>query len=244
LKAHGGDAYRERLHSAPPAMEWLIRRAANENDTKSPAGKGAYLNTLLPVLSRIDNAVERMAWLPLIVERGALDEGATREELRRALASRATAVKNRVEAGPATPPPAPQDRRLVPAEKLLLTLLVEGSETLPAALLELHEPDMENLRSAAILRAARAHAAEGKTVSRARLEDELSEDDRRLLNEIAVGAVPVGGVAPMDCVRELRCGPLKARMAEIQKDLARATGTDQEALLNEKLQITRLITTL
>src|SRR6185503_5410415 len=92
-------------------------------------------------------------------------------ELRRALAARATAVKNRVEAGPATPPPAPQDRRLVPAEKLLLTLLVEGSETLAAALLELHEPDMENLRSAAILRAARAHAADGKSVSRASLED-------------------------------------------------------------------------
>ena len=49
-----------------------IRRAANENDTKSPAGKGAYLNALLPVMARIDNAVERMAWLPLIVERGAL----------------------------------------------------------------------------------------------------------------------------------------------------------------------------
>ena len=27
-------------------------------------------------------------------------------------------------------------------------------------------------------------------------------------------------------------------MAEIQKDLARATGEDQEALLNEKLQLT------
>jgi DNA primase len=245
LKAHGGDAYRERLQSAPPAMQWLIHRAAGENDTKSPAGKGAYLNVLLPVLSRIDNAVERMAWLPLIVERGGLDEGATREEMRRALSTRATAVKTRVEAGgPATPPPTPQDRRLVPAEKLLLTLLVEGSETLPAALLELHEPDMEKLRSATILRVARAHAAEGKSVSRASLEDELGEDDRRLLNEIAVGAVPVGGVAPGDCVRELRCGPLKARMAEIQKDLARATGTDQEALLTEKLQITRLITTL
>jgi DNA primase len=245
LKAQGGDAYRQRLSDAPPAMEWLIKRAAAENDTKSPAGKGAYLHALLPVLSRIDNAVERMAWLPLIVERGGgLDEGATREELRRALAARASAVKTRVEAAPATPPPAPQDRRLVPAEKLLLTLLVEGSEALPAALLDLQEPDMEKLRSAAILRAARAHAAEGKTVSRASLEEELSEDDRRLLNEIAVGAVPVGGVAPMDCVRELRCGPLKARMAEIQKDLARATGADQEALLNEKLQITRLITTL
>ena len=245
LKAHGGDAYRERLAAAPPAMEWLIRRAASENDTKSPAGKGAYLNALLPVLARIDNAVERMAWLPAIVERGGLDEGATREELRRALAARATAVKTRVEAaGPATPPPAPQDRRLLPAEKLLLTLIVEGSEALSAALLELQEPDLEKLRSAAILRSARAQAAAGKTVTRASLEDELSEDDRRLLNEIAVGAVPVGGVAPMDCVRELRCGPLKARMAEIQKDLARATGADQEALLNEKLQLTRLITTL
>jgi len=244
LKAHGGDAYRERLEAAPPAMQWLIHRAAAENDTQSPAGKGAYLNALLPVLARIDNAVERMAWLPAIVERGGLDEGATREELRRALSARATAVKTRVEAGPATPPPPPQDRRLLPAEKLLLTLLVEGSETLPAALLELQEPDMEKLRSAAILRAARAHAAEGKTVSRASLEDELGDDDRRLLNEIAVGAVPGGGVAPADCVRELRCGPLKARMAEIQKDLARATGADQEALLNEKLQITRLMTTL
>jgi DNA primase len=245
LKAHGGDAYRERLEAAPPAMQWLIQRAAAENDTKSPAGKGAYLNALLPVLARIDNAVERMAWLPAIVERGGLDEGATREELRRALSARATAVKTRVEAsGPAAPPPVPQDRRLLPAEKLLLTLLVEGSETLPAALLELQEPDMEKLRSAAILRAARAHAAGGKTVSRASLEDELGDDDRRLLNEIAVGAVPVGGVAPADCVRELRCGPLEARMAEIQKDLARATGADQEALLSEKLQLKRLITTL
>ncbi|HEU0105815.1 MAG TPA: DNA primase [Vicinamibacteria bacterium] len=245
LKAHGGDAYRQRLEAAPPAMQWLIHRAAAENDTKSPAGKGAYLNALLPVLARIDNAVERMAWLPAIVERGALDEGATREELRRALSARATAVKTRVAAdGPATPPPAPQDRRLLPAEKLLLTLIVEGSDALPAALLELQEPDLEKLRSAAILRTARAHAAGGKTVTRASLEDELGEDDRRLLNEIAVGAVISGGVAPGDCVRELRCGPLKARMAEIQKDLARATGADQEALLNEKLQITRLITTL
>ena len=245
LKAHGGDAYRQRLEAAPPAMQWLIHRAAAENDTTSPAGKGAYLNALLPVLARIDNAVERMAWLPAIVERGALDEGATREELRRALSARATAVKTRVEAsGPATPPRAPQDRRLLPAEKLLLTLIVEGSEALPAALLDLQEPDLEKLRSAAILRTARAQAAQGRTVTRASLENDLGEDDRRLLSEIAVGAVTGGGVAPADCVRELRCGPLKARMAEIQKDLARATGADQEALLNEKLQITRLITTL
>jgi DNA primase len=243
LKAQGGDAYRARLDQAPAAMEWLIRRAASENDTKSPAGKGAYLNALLPVLARIDNAVERMAWLPAIVERGGLDEGGTREELRRALAARASAVRARPEA-PAAGPAGPPEPRLLPAEKLLLTLIVEGSGELPAALLDLQEPDLERLRSADILRAARALAAEGRTVSRSGLEDALGDDDRRLLNEIAVGAVPVDGVAPGECVRELRCGPLKARMAEIQKDLARATGADEEALLAEKLQLTRFLTSL
>ena len=51
-------------------------------------------------------------------------------------------------------------------------------------------------------------------------------------------------MTPEDCVRELRCGPLKARMAEIQKDLARASGADQEALLAEKLTLKRRMTTL
>jgi DNA primase len=244
LKAHGGEAYRARLDEAPPAMEWLIRRAAAENDTKSPAGKGAYLNALLPVLAKIDNAVERMAWLPAIVERGGLDEGATREELRRAMAARATAVRARAESQEALVTPPTTERRLLPAEKLLLTLIVEGSENLSAALLELQEADLEPLRSADILRAARAVAAEGRTVTRAAIEDALSDDHRRLLNEISVGLVPADGVAPEECVRELRCGPLKARMAEIQKDLAQATGADQEALLSEKLMLKRQMTSL
>jgi hypothetical protein len=51
-------------------------------------------------------------------------------------------------------------------------------------------------------------------------------------------------VAAADCVRELRCVPIKARMAEIQKDLARATGPDQEALLAEKLHLKRQMTSL
>jgi DNA primase len=245
LKAQGGDAYRARLEGAPAAMDWLIRRAAAENDTRTPAGKAGYLNGLLPVLSRIDNAVERMAWLPAIVRTGGLDESATREELRRALAARATAVRNRVEADPPIPaPPAAVDRRLMTAEKLLLTFIVEGSDDLSAALLELQQADLEPLRSAPILTAACALAVSGKPVSRASLEAALGDEERRLLNEIAVGSMPVEGVTAADCVRELRRGPLMARMAQIQKDLARGSGADEEALLNEKLQIKRQMTSL
>ena len=243
LKAQGGESYRARLEAAPPAMEWLIRRAAAENDTRTPAGKAGYLNGLLPVLARIDNAVERMAWLPAVVDRGGLDDGATRDELKRAMAARATAVRTRVEASP-PPPPAESGRRLLPAEKLLLALLVEGSGDLAAALLDLQEADLEPLRSAPILSAARDRATAGKTVTRAAIDEALSDEDRRLLNEIAVDGRPTEGVAAADCVRELRCVPLKARMAAIQKDLARATGADQEALLAEKLQLKRQMTTL
>jgi len=195
------------------------------------------------VLARIDNAVERMAWLPAVVYRGGLDGGATREELKRALAARATALRTRVEAAP-PPPPAEAERRLLPAEKLLLTLIVEGSGDLTAALLELHEADLGPLRSAPILTAARDRAAAGNAVSRSALDEALGDEDRRLLNEIAVQGTPTEGVTASECVRELRCVPLKARMAEIQKDLARATGADQEALLAEKLQLKRQMASL
>ena len=108
LKAEGADAYRRRLEEAPAFMDWLIRRAAAENEMRTPAGKAAYLNALLPILARIENAVERAAWLPAIVERGGLDERAAQEELRRALAMRATSVAL----------PAPGARRSRPAHLL------------------------------------------------------------------------------------------------------------------------------
>ncbi|HVR70182.1 MAG TPA: DNA primase, partial [Vicinamibacteria bacterium] len=85
LKAEGAEAYRQRLREAPDFMEWLIRRASLENDLATPAGKAAYLAALLPTLVRLENAVERSAWLSRIAERGALDERAAREELRRAV---------------------------------------------------------------------------------------------------------------------------------------------------------------
>jgi hypothetical protein len=63
-----------------------------------------------------------------------------------------------------------------------------------------------------------------------------------MLREIAVDGPPTTGVTPADCARELRCRPLKARMAEIQRDLGGASGQTLESLLEEKLQLKRLMT--
>src|SRR5262245_48982424 len=73
VRSQGGEAYRQRVNDALPWMEWLVRKAAAENDTATPRGKAAFLEALLPSLARITSAVERSAWLQAAVERGRLD---------------------------------------------------------------------------------------------------------------------------------------------------------------------------
>jgi DNA primase len=240
LKAEGADAYRRALDEAPAAMEWLIRRAAAENDTRTPEGKAAYLNALLPSLRRIESAVERAAWLPTVAERGGLDPQAAQDELRRALASRSTTVAADV---PAARPP--KRAALFPAEKLLLALLLSDTDGAANALDGLEEADIQGLRTAPVLAAARALRARGEPVTADRLEGALDEDARRLVREVAMEGIPKGPRAdPAECVRELRRLPLRTRMAEIQRDLPQARGTDEAALLEEKLKLKRQIAEL
>jgi DNA primase len=241
LKAEGADAYRRALDEAPAAMEWLIRRAAAENDTRTPEGKAAYLNALLPSLRRIESAVERAAWLPAVVQRGGLDAQAAQEELRRALASRSAAVPTAAMAAPA---PAPRPAVLLPAEKLLVALLLTDADGAGEALDGLDDAALQGLRSAPVLSAARALRNRGERVTAAGLEGGLEDEARRMIREVAVEPPVTEGVDPAECVRELRRLPLRTRMAEIQRDLPEARGAAEEALLEEKLRLKRQIAEL
>jgi len=240
LKAEGAEAYRRRLEAAPEAMEWLIRRAAEENPPTTPAAKAAYLSALLPTLVRVESAVERAAWVPRIVERGGLDEAATREELRRALTSRGPAhVREAVEAAPRAAPRAP----LLPAEKWLLALLAHGAKGIDEAVGELTEDDVAPLRSAELLRAAKRLYLRAERVDAAALAAAVpDEESRRLLSEVAVVAPPAEALAALECVRELRRLPMKARLQEIQKRLN--AGTTDDELLREKTRLVREIASL
>jgi DNA primase len=234
LKAEGVEAYGRALDEAPPYMEWLIRRSAAENDTRTPAGKAAYLNALLPSLRRIESAVERAAWFPAVIERGGLDAQAAQEELRRALASRSPTVA--AAAVPAVR--APRPAILLPAEKLLLALLLSDAEGAAEALDSLEDADIEGLRAAPVLAAARALRGRGERVTAAGLESVLEEEARRMVREVAMEGV-TQGADPAECVRELRRLPLQSRMAEIQRDLPQARGPAEQELLEEKLRLKR-----
>ena len=136
-------------------------------------------------------------------------------------------------------PPVPRAAVLLPAERWLLALVAQGAAGVEIALDELQDADLEGLRSAPLLRAAQAVARRDERVTLPAVLAELDEDARRVMSEIAVEGVPEEGLSAEDCVRELRRQPLKARMAEIQKRLAGASGEAQEALLAEKTRLVR-----
>lgn len=241
LKTAGADAYRNQLAGAPVYMEWLIRRALSEQPVSTPAGKAAYLKALLPALTRIESAVERAAWLPVIADRGGLDERATRVELRKALGARGGST----EIGPVAPPPA--RRELRPAERWLLSFLARGAEGLTEALEELQEEDFRELPSAMALRAARNLYLHGQAVTAASLEAALSaeaEEERRMLREAALEEPPTSAARPIDCVWALRRLVMERRLKQIQRDLAGAEGSALEALLEEKLTLRRQMANL
>jgi DNA primase len=243
LKAEGQEAYRSRLEEAPEAVEWLTRRAQAACDLSSPAGKAAFFAAVLPALVRTANAVERQAWLARVVERGSLDAGGAREELRRALSGR-TGGPSAVAEAATRRPAVPRAAVLLPAERWLLALVAQGAAGVEIALDELQEADLENLRSAPLLRVAQAVARRDERVTLPAVLAGLDEDARRVMSEIAVEGVPAEHLSAEDCVRELRRQQLKARMAGIQKRLAGANAEAQEALLAEKSRLVRQMASL
>jgi DNA primase len=243
LKAEGAEAYRKRLDEAPEAVEWLVRRAETTSDLSSPGGKAAFFAAVLPALVRTPNAVERQAWLARVVERGGLDAGGAREELRRALSGR-TGPASAVAEAAARRPAAARPAAFLPAERWLLALVAQGAAGVEIALDELQDADLEGLRSAPLLRAAQAVARRDERVSLHAVLAELDEEARRVMSEIAVEGVPEEGLSAEECVRELRRQPLRTRMAEIQKRLAGASGDALEALLAEKTRLVRQMASL
>jgi DNA primase len=239
LREAGADVYRERLDTAPAYMEWLIERAASENDTKTPQGKAAYLKALLPPLARIESAVERAAWLPRVAAAGGLDGSAAEQELRRALSLRG---------GTPTQKPAPAVANgMTPAEKWLLTLMLQEAEGVNEALAELQDLDLLDLKAAALLQAAKSLYLKGQAVTASSLaEAAASEEERRLLREIAVDAPAGERSTPLGCVMQLRRGGIERRLKRIQVELdeKRARGEQDLVLSEEKVKLARRLATL
>ena len=243
IRERGREIFLSRIEGAEPAIEWLAKQAARENDIESPAGKAAYMNALLPALGRIESGVERAAWIPRISQIGRIDPIAASEELARSLGSR-QAARPQAFATVRSPPRPKQE--LTRGEVWLVALALKNLPDVENALAQLDGLDLSSLRAGSILTTLMRFAALGSDATLGSLQDALPDDeDRRVLREIAVQDLDVDASSAHSCALSLRKLLLERRLGEIQKTLvAGGASMDIDLLLEEKMRISREIEAL
>jgi DNA primase len=245
IRERGREPFLARIEAAEPAIEWLARVCARENDIESPAGKAAYMNALLPALGRIESGVERAAWIPRIAQIGRIDPIAASEELARSLGSRQAVRPQAFTPAARTTTPASK-QELTRSEVWLVALALRSLPDVSDAFAELEGLDLSSLRAGSILIALQRFSAVGGHASVGALQDALPEDDdRRVLREIAVQDLEIDANSARSCALSLRKLLLERRLMEIQRALVKGDGTqDIDAVLDEKTRISREIEAL
>jgi DNA primase len=246
IRENGRDAYLGRIDAAEPAIEWLAKTTAREHDIESPSGKAAYMNALLPSLSRIESGVERAAWIPRIAQIGRIDPIAASEELARSLGSRqAVRPQALTPAVVRTAAPAPK-QELTRSEIWLVALALRNLPEVADAIAELEGLDLSSLRAGSILSVLLRFSATGAEASIGTIQDALAEDDeRRVLREIAVQDAEIEASAARSCALSLRKLLLERRLTDIQRTLVKGGGGDDlDTILEEKIRLSREIEAL
>ena len=85
IKQFGPDTFLEELKNAKPFVESYILETIKNGSLSSPAGKLDVVNSVLPILARIKNTIERTEWVRLLAERAELDDQALLAELKSAI---------------------------------------------------------------------------------------------------------------------------------------------------------------
>ena len=84
IRKRGAAAYGEMLKNAPSYLDYLTERAATTHDMRTPEGKVAAVNALLPYVIKVPNPILRVELATRLAERLRVDERLLRDELRRA----------------------------------------------------------------------------------------------------------------------------------------------------------------
>ncbi len=92
IRKRGVAAYGELLKSAPSYIDYLTDRAAITHDVRTPEGKVAAVNAILPYLIKVPNPILRAELATRLAERLRVDERLLREELRRAAGDKRSEV--------------------------------------------------------------------------------------------------------------------------------------------------------
>jgi DNA primase len=175
----GPEGYLRRVEAAGSFFGFLLGRAASENDVRTPAGRVAALNALLPYLASVQDRVLRSELADEAIRGLGLPADLVREEVRRALRQGRRQV-TLADAGAALPP-------LPRAARTLLTWALQDEATRELLRGLADEAALDELAGGRLLRAVLAEPPGELRVDRVleRLDD---DGQRAVVTSHALGA--------------------------------------------------------
>ena len=180
LRSEGADAYREKLDSAIPYIDFIFSYLSTQQpDPSSPQGKQEIVRKILPHLIRIPNQIERAEHVTRLASRLRLDENLILSEMRRARPR----TKQRVQVQDSPPPPEP----LTPAEETLIWASLEQDYS--DLVFQNVEPEwFEGTQAEKIFEALFKLREEQNEVSVSKLRSLLDEADIAQVERVAFGS--------------------------------------------------------
>jgi len=210
IRRHGGDAYRAKLRTSRPYLEYLLDQAAEGVDFAQGEGRRQFLGKMLAVAARIPDAAARDQFADRIAHKARITEDVVRAEIRKAAVQRKTAVTDRE---------LPATGQLKDAERGLIWSLIHNTEEALEALAHLDPEDLEELAGRDILEMARSLQKDRSDLLPSALLQRLSTVNAQLVTSIA--ATPIPTAPPAGCVRAIKRLRWDRERAAIQREIDR-----------------------
>ena len=238
IRRNGADAYRERLKTSRPYLEYLLDQAAEGVDFAQDDSRRQYLGKMLTVAARIPDAAARDQFADRLAHRARVTEDVVRAEIRKAAVQKRTEVTTRE---------VPSISQMKPAERGLIWALVHNSRQGLDALAVLDDDDLSHLATREILEMARS--LQDSTTAEAlpsALLQRLSTVNAQVV--ASIGAATTSPGPAMECARTLKRLRYERERAGIQREIDRlqalgseASNSEIDALLRKKNDLGLLI---
>jgi DNA primase len=210
IRRNGGEAYRARLRTSRPYLEYLLDQASEGLDLSHDDSRRQFLGKMLTVAARIPDAAARDQFADRIAHKARITEEVVRAEIRKAAVQKRTVVTTRE---------MPASGQLKHAEKALIWSLIHNTSQALEALSELDAEDLEELAGRDILELARSLQKEPIDLLPTALLQRLSTVNAQLVTSIA--ATTISTAPPAGCVRAIKRLRWERERAAIQREIDR-----------------------
>jgi len=238
-RIHGGDAFREKIDSAAPLLDFVMEKIIQKHDIATPRGKVTACDEIVPLLELIADTMER----DLYIQKTAQRLGVPEVQLR----SRSTAAGHKQAPSPAQQPPAETSLDFKKdAEAIILKLMIIHPETIAlidrdALLDEFLSPELKEI-GAALITVYRQHG----DINLGCVTELLAEASlQKLLAHLAFQQ-DVAGPPPQkileDCIRSIRLKKISRERQRITLLLKQAEAArDESSTIKFQRQYVQLV---